>query len=539
MPRTLSVIRVCLIVMPWQASLATEQVPPEAIRAEIELLRESGHISVDSIQITAVGLIGKVYERRGFASGWGASGKVESLLEVIRASYRDGLNPADYHLAGIEQLQRSVGTGRQLSTSELASFELMLTDSLIRLTYHQRYGKVDLERRDAAWAFSRPIGARDSSLVIQEMLDAETVADAILSVAAQDPGYQRLKTALQLHRVLAADGSWPEVPSGPTIRPGSDDPRLATLARWLAISGDLVDDQAWAESSGYDTVLQTAVRRFQARHGLEVDALVGQATLRALNVSVEQRINQIRLNLERARWRFNAGAKDFILVNIAGFKAYVVRDGKIVWTTKVIVGDTENKTPVFSAALKHVVINPDWTVPYKIASEELLPDIKQDPDFLTKGNYQLFDRDGGVVDPSSVDWSSIRIGNFPFTLVQQPCSANQLGRIKFIFPNEYSVYMHDTPGKFLFTKATRAFSHGCIRVDEPLGLAEAVLDGEGWTREQIESQIESEETRIVNLSEPLPVFVFYWTAEVDDQGLINFYDDIYERDATVLESLDR
>lgn len=525
--------------MPWQASLATEQVTPEAIRAEIELLRESGHISVDSIQITAVDLIEKVYERRGFASGWRASGKLESLLEVIRASYRDGLNPADYHLAEIEQLQRSVGSGRQLSKSELASFELMLTDSLIRLTYHQHYGKVDLESRDAAWAFGRPIGARDSSLVIQEMLDADTVADATWSAAVQDPGYQRLKAALQLHRVLAAAGGWPEVPSGPTIRPASDDPRLATLARRLSISGDLVDDQAWVESSGYDTVLQTAVSRFQARHGLEVDALVGPATLRALNVSVEQRINQIRLNLERARWRIYAGTEDFILVNIAGFKAYVVRDGKIVWTSKVIVGDTEHKTPVFSAALEYVVVNPAWTVPYKIATEELLPDIKQDPDFFTKGNYQLLDVDGGVVDPMSVDWSSIRVGNFPFTLVQQPCSANQLGRIKFIFPNEYSVYMHDTPGKALFTKSKRAFSHGCIRVEAPLGLAEVVLDGEGWTREQIESQIGSGETRTVNLSEPLPVFISYWTAEVNDQGLINFYDDIYQRDATVLESLDR
>lgn len=539
MPRTLSIISACLICMPWQSSLATEQVPPEAIRAEIEQLRESGHISVENIQISAVGLIGKVYERRGFAPGWEAPGKVESLLAAIRDSYRDGLNPADYHLAGIEQLQRSVATGRQLSTSELASFDLVLTDSLIRLTYHQRYGKVDFERRDTAWALSRPFDGRDSSLVIQEMLDAETVTDANLSVAAQDPGYQRLKAALQLYRTLAAGGGWPEVPSGPTLRPGSGDPRLATLARRLAISGDLVDDQAWVESSGYDTVLQTAVRRFQARHGLVVDALVGRATLRALNVSVEQRVDQIRLNLERARWRLNARVEDFILVNIAGFKAFVVRDGKIAWTTKVIVGDVENQTPVFSATLNHIVFNPTWTVPYKIATEELLPDIKQDPDFFTRGNYQLLDRDGDVVDPLSVDWSSIRIGNFPFTLVQQPCPANQLGRIKFIFPNEYSVYMHDTPGKFLFTKATRAFSHGCIRVDEPLGLAEVVLDGEGWTREQIESLIESEETRTVNPSESLLVQILYWTAEVDDRGVINFYGDIYERDATVLESLDR
>ena len=359
--------------------------------------------------------------------------------------------------------------------------------------------------------------------------------EAIRSAALQDPGYQRLQAALERYRALAAEGGWPEVPSGPTIGPASDDPRLAILAKRLRISGDLADDQAWDESAGYDTVLQSAVRRFQARHGLEVDGLVGRATLRALNVPIEQRINQIRVNLERARRRFHDGAEDFILVNIASFKAYVVRDGKIVWTTRVIVGDTENKTPEFSAKLKYVVVNPAWTVPYKIASEELLLDIKRDPDFFARGNYQLFDADGDMVDPTSVDWRSIRVGNFPFTLVQQPCAANQLGRIKFIFPNKYSVYMHDTPGDFLFTKARRAFSHGCIRVDAPLGLAEIVLDGEGWSREQLEAQIGSGETRTINLSKPLLVVISYWTADVDDQGLLNFYDDIYERDAEDLD----
>lgn len=374
-------------------------------------------------------------------------------------------------------------------------------------------------------------GAQAAQQVPQEAIRAETVADG--SAAVQHPAYQRLEAALQRYRALAAAGGWPEVPSGPTIRPDADDPRLVTLAKRLAISGDLGDDQVWIESSGYDTVLQAAVRRFQARHGLEVDALVGRASLQALNVSVEQRINQIRVNLERAPWQFYAGVEDFILVNIAAFEAYLVREGNITWTTRVIVGDPEHETPVFSAVLKHVVLNPDWTVPYEIASEELLPDIKQDPDFFTKGNYQLFDADGDVVDPASVDWSAIRIRNFPFTLVQRPCSANQLGRIKFIFPNKYSVYMHDTPQKSLFTKARRAFSHGCIRVDAPFRLAELVLDGEGWSRKKMESLIRSGETRTVVLSEPLPVFISYWTAEVDDQGAVNFYDDIYERDAAV------
>lgn len=357
-------------------------------------------------------------------------------------------------------------------------------------------------------------------------------AEAVPSSGTSNPAYERLEAQLKRHRMLAADGGWPEVADGPTIRPGTDDARLGILARRLAISGDLADDSAWTESSGYDAVLQAAVRRFQARHGLEVDALVGQLTLRALNVPVEQRIDQIQLNLERARVRLNARVDDFIQVNIAGFRAYVVRDGAVVWKTRVIVGDLDNETPEFSATLNHVVFNPDWTVPYKIATEEMLPDIRQDPEFFARGKYQLFDHDGTLVDPHSVDWSPIHVGNFPFRLVQQPGPQNQLGQIKFMFPNEFSVYMHDTPRKLLFEKSSRAFSHGCIRVDQPFSLAEVVLRGEGWTREQIESRIASGETSTVNLEKPLPVFISYWTAEVDERGEINFYDDIYGRDTT-------
>jgi len=292
-------------------------------------------------------------------------------------------------------------------------------------------------------------------------------------------------------------------------------------------------------TSAYNETLQSAVRRFQARHGLEVDGLVGRATLRSLNVSVQQRIDQIRVNLERLRWDLDTESHDLILMNIPAFKAYVIRDGDIAWTTNVIVGDPENKTPVFNSTLKSVVFNPTWTVPHSIASKELLPKIRQDPSFLRRGNYELFDRAGNRVDSSSVDWSAVKRKTFPFTLVQQPGPANQLGQIKFMIPNDYSVCMHDTPEKSLFASAARAFSHGCIRVEEPLGLAEVLLGSENWTREQVDSQLESNETRTVVLAEPLPVHVVYWTAEVDAQGIMHFYDDIYEWDATVLERLDR
>lgn len=365
------------------------------------------------------------------------------------------------------------------------------------------------------------------------------VSDDLVSISDFRSQSQRLRTELERHRALADAGGWPKVPHGPTIHPNAADSRLETLVRRLVISGDLPDQDAFYSTADYNETLQVAVRRFQKRHGLDVDALVGRATLRALNVSVEMRIDQIRANLERAHRLLDYQNDDHVLVNIAAFKAYVIRSGKIVWTTKVIVGEEENKTPEFQSMLKHVVFNPTWTVPHSIASEELLLKIKEDPGFFDKGKYQLFDRDGNQIDPSSVDWSAIGVGTFPFTLVQQPGPANQLGQIKFMFPNEYSVCMHDTPAKSLFVKAARAFSHGCIRVDEPLGFAAVILADEGWTSEQIDAQIESEETRTVVLSEALPVLVSYWTAEVDDLGTIYFYDDIYERDAALLKILER
>ena len=363
--------------------------------------------------------------------------------------------------------------------------------------------------------------------------------DAVPAVSAVASQFRRLEAQLQRYRAMADAGGWPEVPGGPTIHPDAEDSRLPALAGRLTVSGDLSDTDISVSTSKYDETLQNAVRRFQARHGLEADALVGRATLRALNVPVEQRIDQIRVNLERIRWHPDAETHDLILVNIPAFKAHVIHDGRIVWTTDVIVGDPEDKTPVFQSMLKFVVFNPTWTVPHSIASEELLPKIKQDLSFLRRGNYDLLDSSGNIIDPSSVDWSAVSKRSFSFTLVQKPGPANELGRVKFMFPNEYSVCMHDTPAKSLFTRTKRALSHGCIRVAEPLGLAEVLLGSEKWTRDQVDSQLKSDKTNTVVLAEPLPVHVVYWTAEVDDLGAMHFYDDIYEWDAKVLEALDK
>ena len=340
--------------------------------------------------------------------------------------------------------------------------------------------------------------------------------------------YLRLQNALEMYLQIADEGGWLTVPDGPTIEPGSQDPRVAALARRLMVTGDL---DSWHEDGQlYDDRLRTAVLRFQARHGLETDALVGRNTLRALNVPVEHRVAQLRLNMERARKLFTPELQDFLLVNVPAFEATLFRDGKVVVTTRVIVGETDNETPLFRAQMQQVVINPTWSVPYSIASKELLPKIQRDPGFLSRGGYDVFDRDGNRVDPTSIDWSSLYSNNFPYTLVQRPGTINELGRIKFMFPNEFGVCMHDTPSKHLFARDSRAFSHGCIRVDDPVGFAERVLEPEGWSRDDIVRQLTTTETQTIPLAEPIPVVVAYLTALVDESGIVHFFRDIYGRD---------
>jgi murein L,D-transpeptidase YcbB/YkuD len=343
-----------------------------------------------------------------------------------------------------------------------------------------------------------------------------------------DSLYLRLQNALELYLQIADEGGWPAVPAGPTIKPGDDGPRVAALARRLLVTGDL--DSWHDDDQHYNDELRDAVLRFQARHGLETDALVGKNTLVALNVPVERRIAQLRLNLERSRDLFDPELRNLLLINVPAFEAVFIRDGEIVTRTRVIVGETDAETPLFKAQMQNVVINPTWTVPYSIASEELLPKIKRDPGFLARGGYDVFDRDGQRVDPAEVDWASLYSNNFPYTLVQRPGNINELGRIKFLLPNEYGICMHDTPSKQLFAHDSRALSHGCVRMDNPVGFTQRVLETEGWTRDDIVTQLETTDTLTIPLAEPIPVIVVYLTAMVDEEGVVHFYRDIYGRD---------
>ena len=536
MPRIIQSCLVFLLAFSFISAQADEAADREAIGAEIEQLRYSGRLSVGEVDVASGALLADVYERRGFKPAWSGIDRMEALIELVRATAADGLDPEDYHLSDLERVHEMLVNGRELNAQERAALDIALTDSLIRLGYHQRFGKVNPHDLDPEWNFSRELLGRNPAAVIQGAFDADSLTDFRDEVFPRVELYRQLQSFLAEYRRIAAAGGWPQVPEGPTLRPGDSDERLQVLMQRLAVTGDLRSGVR-ADVSAYGGELEAAVKNFQIRHGLDADGIIGPATLRALNVPVDRRIDQIRVNLERGRWVLDNLEDDFIIVNIAGFRAYVYRDRKPEWSTRVMVGKTYRKTPVFRSTMKYLVFNPTWTVPYSIATKDILPQLQRDYTYLTNRNFIVKNRSGDIVDPATIDWGSLSRRNFPYTLVQQPGTNNALGEIKFIFPNEYAVYLHDTPSKSLFGRSARAFSSGCVRVEHPFDFAEVLLGPDGWDAERVQAERMRRETKSVFLSEPMPVLLLYWTAEIGSDGQIHFYDDVYERDQNILDAL--
>ena len=498
------------------------------MRAAVQQMREAAGLEVGEASLAAVPLLIELYERRDHRLAWTSDERVDELLELLAASTEDGLDPRDYNLPVLTELREQLLEANEPDHTVRVGFDLLLTDSLARLAYHMRFGKVVPDRLDGNWNFGRNAMATDVVQRIQDALDSDSLAAVIRELAPRHAFYENLKQGLAEHRAIAAAGDWPTLPDGATMGLGNRGKRVRILRERLGlVAGTIFDEE-----------LERSVRTFQMRHSLGIDGRVGRNTLRALNVPVGSRIDQIRVNLERARWVFRDVDEedDFIAVNIAGFRVLYVRDEKLVWSARTQVGKTYRKTPVFRGKIEYLVLNPTWTVPPTILSKDVLPAVRKDIGYLDRKNMSVLDASGRVVDPTTIDWKRYSGGGFPYTIRQDPGPDNALGRIKFIFPNPHFVFMHDTPSRALFDRTKRAFSSGCIRVENPFELAEILLDDPGQTREAMLERVGGPTERI-HLDEPVTVMILYLTAG-SIQNDVKFREDIYGRDARVLEALE-
>jgi murein L,D-transpeptidase YcbB/YkuD len=495
----------------------------------------SGAMAVQGQALLTERVLAEFYARRGYRPAWGDPALVAELFDLLARSVDDGLDPDDYNLTRLRALrERAASSPKAVPERDL---ELLYTSSLLRFAYHQRFGKVNPKTLVSTWNFGRQLAPGvDAADTMNQIVESGSLREGLAARVPRGPLYRNIQMALARYRSAAAAGGWEPVPEGVTLTIGMRDERVVSVRRRLAVTGDL-ETGAVSDPELFDADLESGVRRFQHRHSLSVDGAVGPATVRAMNVSVEERIDQLRLSLERARWIMTARDTSVVVVNIAAAEVYVLEEGEMVWQRRAMVGRTYRQTPVFRGLMTYLEINPTWTVPPGILRADILPKVREDPGYLARSNMTLLDRSGRAVDPYAVDWQALE--GMPYIFRQEPGPTNALGLIKFMFPNEHFVFIHDTPNRELFERAERTFSSGCIRVEDPFSLAALLLrDPANWDEAAVRAAVETGETRRVRLADPWPVYILYWTAQVDDDGVVRFYPDVYQRDVELLGELD-
>ncbi|WP_456462769.1 L,D-transpeptidase family protein [Reichenbachiella sp.] len=503
----------------------------EHLRKVVEYIRLGHEATIESETIYCRILLPEFYLRNSFSLAWDAQDK-KQLLKVLENAPDDGLFSKDYHYDALIKLNSSAKTLEQK-----AELDLLFTDAFLLYASHFLNGKVNPETVDGEWkAVRREGNARE---FLEQALASGNIESSLRSLKPIHSGYDVLKKQLAVYKNLAASGGWETIPEGPTLKVGmTDSIRIPKLIDRLVISGDLV----LMKNNNYElnTMIEGALKKYQTRNGLEVDGALGKQTTESLNIPIEERINQILINLERYRWIAQDLGEHYVIVNIADFQMQVFRQGNLTFEENVIVGKTFRKTPVFSSKMTYMVLNPYWVVPPTILFQDFLPEIQKNPAFLTAKNIKVlkgFGSGANIVDPTTVDWKQYSKNNFPFTLRQDPGPTNALGQVKFIFPNNYNVYIHDTPSKEMFQRADRAFSSGCIRLKNPMNFTHYLIkDNPKWNKEAIDKIMREGKEYTIFLDKPVNVHILYLTSWVE-KGELQFRKDIYNRDQPLLNAL--
>ena len=477
----------------------------------------------DSLKIQ----IDEFYSRRNFQFAWFNQNGITSACHIYYnqlmsfsedfqdKSLNSELVDSLINVAHIENKEYSLPIG------EMRNIELLLTTSFFK--YAQKaYGGIEKNLYDLEWFIPR------KRKNFQVLLDSLVSSNS--NFKAQEPVnhfYIKLKEKLKTYKKIEKTGGLPLITTlKKQVVLGEKDTCLVSLKKYLFITGDLRKSDT---SQVFNDSLKTALTRFQRRFGLTDNGILNKGTIDELNVPLEARIRQIMVNLERLRWLPDEIEADYFFVNIPEFRLHVFEDNKEVSTSKVVVGKTATKTSIFKGSLSTIVLNPSWGVPKSIVVNEILPKLKSSTSYLTRNNMEVYLKNK-VIDPTSVNWSKYS-SDVPYSFKQKPGSNNSLGKIKFLFPNNFDIYLHDTPSKSLFSQTQRAFSHGCIRVENPKKLAQYVLKNDKkWTSEKIEETLLTDKETRIEVKPKIPVYIVYLTAWVDGKGGINFRKDLYQFD---------
>jgi len=514
----------------------TEALPPQVsqlLRATLQSKVLPASLRDQKELIQAWKEMQDFYAKRGFQPVWadsrGPRPQAKQLIDAIPALGADGLDIRRYQPARlaalVEQARETKSYDDPQAQRRLADLDVELTYTYLSLAAHLANGRLQPDKLHVEW-YTKPRNVDLDARLGQalEADDAGEIVKILHTLTPPYPAYARLHNALAGYRKIMAGGGWGAVPPGPPLKTGARGPRVAALRARLAASGDLPATVAFPAKNAvppgfdvFDGAVAAAVSHFQQRHGLEATGKVDPDTLAELNVPVADRIRQLQVNMERWRWMPASLGERCILVNVPRFQLDVVEGPKAVMTMKVIVGKDQSRTPAFSDKMSYIEVNPYWNIPEKIAREEILPKLASDPGYLANHNMEYADAG---------------------RLRQRPGGDNPLGKLKFMFPNNFDIYLHDTPAHHLFDEAERDFSHGCIRIEKPFDLAVYLLkDDPKWTPEALQAAIDSGENQTISLPHPLPVHILYWTAWVDPDGTVELRKDIYGHDVQLAQAL--
>ncbi|MCG6857731.1 MAG: L,D-transpeptidase family protein [Salaquimonas sp.] len=527
--RAAGLFAICLIAFAFwlpAAMPASAQLMGPAIKAELN--RAISEAKSESLK-KRLKDIDAYYAKSLYSPIWVTgnrpNAKAEEMVDALNLSYEDGLNPGDYDAF---ELFAKLGA---TTTEQLADLEVHLSTAAVSYAQHMNSGRLNPSKVNREIVIYPDKISADT--ILSNIRKTKTLKAYLRLLAPHTARYERLRQTLALFRRIEANGGWTKVSSGATLKPGAADPRVPTIRKRMIEAGTYN-----GANSGlvYDAALVDAVKRFQDQNGVTPDGVVGPGTVAVMNITVDDRIKTIELNMERNRWMQNDFAPYHIFVNLADQVVKLVKNGDTLHAEVVQVGQPYHRTPVFTDEMEYVELNPYWNVPPSIAVNEYLPKLRKNPNVLAPQNISVMSSNGPI-SASAVNWSSYGKGNFPFRLRQEPGPGNALGRVKFMFPNKFNVYMHDTPAKSKFDRTQRYFSHGCIRLHDPLKMAEYILGPEGWSRAKIDQVVASGKNTVVKLKHPIPVYVVYLTAFVNKDGSVWFREDVYGRDKILADAL--